>query len=60
LLRSNNNDQDAFFDLFYDEDLRFDYMLAFKKLTRCLNMAFPARQALDYISDYQASTEINI
>ena len=54
------NDHDAFFDLFYDEDLRFDYMLAFKKLTRCLNLVFPARQALDYMSDYQALTEINI
>ena len=27
-------DHDAFFDLFYDEDLRFDFMLAFKKLTQ--------------------------
>ncbi len=35
-------DHDAFFDLFYDEDLRFDYMLAFKKLTKCLNLVFPA------------------
>jgi type I restriction enzyme R subunit len=38
-------DHDAFFDLFYDEDLRFDYMLAFKQLTRCLNVVFPARCA---------------
>lgn len=53
-------DHDAFFDLFYDEDLRFDYMLAFKKLTRCLNLVFPARQALDYMADYQALTEINV
>lgn len=30
------NDHDAFFDIFYDEDLRFDYMMAFKKLTKCL------------------------
>jgi type I restriction enzyme R subunit len=53
-------DHDAFFDLFYDEDLRFDYMQAFKKLTRCLNLVFPARQALDYMADYQALTEINV
>lgn len=51
-------DHDAFFDLFYDEDLRFDFMLAFKKLTKCLNLVFPSRQALDYIVDYQALTEI--
>jgi len=53
-------DHDAFFDLFYDEDLRFDYMLAFKKLTKCLNLVFPARQALDYMADYQALAGINV
>ena len=36
-------DHDAFFDVFYDEDLRFDFMLAFKKLTKCLNLVFPAQ-----------------
>jgi len=53
-------DHDAFFDLFYDEDLRFDYLLAFKRLTRCLNLVFPARQALDYMADYQALAAINV
>ena len=53
-------DHDAFFDIFYDEDLRFDYMLAFKKLTKCLNLVFPARQALEFMDDYQALTEINV
>jgi len=53
-------DHDAFFDVFYDEDLRFDFMLAFKKLTKCLNLVFPARQALDYMADYQALAEINV
>ena len=53
-------DHDAFFDIFYDEDLRFDYMLAFKKLTKCLNIVFPARQALEYMNGYQALTEINV
>ena len=40
-------DHDAFFDVFYDKDLRFDYMQAFKKFTKCLNLVFPARQALE-------------
>ena len=53
-------DYDAFFDLFYDEDLRFDFMLAFKKLTKCLNLVYPARQVLDYMADYNALTEINV
>lgn len=54
------NDHDAFFDLFYDEDLRFEFMMAFKNLTQSLNVVFPARQALDYVADYQALTEINV
>ena len=53
-------DHDAFFDVFYDEDLRFGYMQAFKKLTKCLNLVFPARQALEFKDDYNALTEINI
>jgi len=64
LLRKNGltdlTDHDAFFDLFYDEDLRFDYMLAFKHFTRCLNLVFPAKEALAYMTDYQALTGINV
>jgi type I restriction enzyme, R subunit len=53
-------DYDAFFDLFYDEDLRFELMSLFKQLTRCLNLVFPAKEALDFMDDYNALTEINI
>ena len=35
-------DHDAFYDVFYDEGLRFDFMLAFKRLTKALNLLFPA------------------
>ena len=52
-------DHDAFYDVFYDEDLRFDYMQAFKKFTKCLNLVFPARQALAFMHDYNALAEIN-
>ena len=52
-------DHDAFFDVFYDEDLRFDYMQAFRKFTKCLNLVFPARQALAFMNDYNALAEIN-
>ena len=54
------SDYDAFFDVFYDEDLRFEFMSAFRKLTRCLNLVFPAKQALGYVRDYQALAEINV
>ena len=64
LLKKNGlddlSDHDAFFDVFYDEDLRFEFILAFKKLTRHLNLLFPARQALDYMRDYKALAEINV
>jgi type I restriction enzyme R subunit len=53
-------DLDAFFDLFYDEDIRFEYMAAFKALTRSLNLVFPAKEALDYMRTYQTLTEINV
>ena len=53
-------DHDAFYDLFYDEEIRFDFILAFKRLTKALNVLFPARQALDFVSDYKALAEINV
>lgn len=54
------NDHDAFFDIFYDEDLRFDFVLAFKRLTKSLNVVFPSREALTYLSDYMALAEVNV
>jgi type I restriction enzyme R subunit len=53
------SDLDAFFDLFYDEDLRFEYMSLFKKLTKCLNLVFPAKEALEFMTQYQRLAEIN-
>lgn len=53
-------DHDAFFDLFYDEDIRFAYMERFRELTRHLNLVFPAPQALEYMREYQALSEINM
>ncbi|MYA37196.1 MAG: type I restriction endonuclease subunit R [Gammaproteobacteria bacterium] len=53
-------DHDAFYDVFYDENLRFDFMLAFKRLTKSLNLVFPAREALDFMEDFKALSEINV
>ncbi len=52
-------DHDAFFDLFYDEDIRFEYLVAFEKLTKCMDVVFPRKEALDYYHDYQSLAEIN-
>jgi len=51
---------DAFFDLFYDEDIRFEYIKRFKEFTACLNLVFPAKEALEYMRQYERLTEINI
>ena len=53
-------DHDAFFDLFYDEDLRFEYLSLFKRFTKALNVVFPAKQALAYMGQYQRLAEINV
>ena len=54
------NDHDALYDVFYDEDLRFEFMLSFKRFTKSLNLLFPARQALEFMDDYKALAEINV
>jgi type I restriction enzyme R subunit len=53
-------DHDAFFDLFYDEDLRFEFMTLFRAYTRCLNVVFPAKEVLEFMDQYQALSEINV
>ncbi|MBI4028018.1 MAG: DUF3387 domain-containing protein [Verrucomicrobia bacterium] len=53
------NDPDASIDLFYNEDIRFEYILAFKELTRAFNLVLPRKEALDYFKDYQSFCEIN-
>jgi type I restriction enzyme, R subunit len=53
-------DHDAFFDLFYDEDLRFEFISLFKKFTKCLNLVFPAKEALDFMGNYERLVEINL
>lgn len=53
------SDSDAFFDVFYDEDIRFEYLKLFKKLTSCFNIVLPKKEALDFFNDWKAFREIN-
>src|SRR6202521_3030824 len=46
-------DHDAFFDLFYDEDLRFEFISLFKTFTKCLNLVFPPQEPLGFMDNYQ-------
>jgi type I restriction enzyme R subunit len=52
-------DTDAFYDVFYDEDIRFDYLKLYKTLTACFNNVLPRKEALDYFKDWKSFTEIN-
>ena len=54
------SDFDCFYDLFYDEDTRFEYISLFREFTRTLNNLFPHREALDFMDDYQSLAEINV
>ncbi len=53
------SDSDAFFDLFYDEDIRFEYIKLYNKLTSCFNTVLPRKEALEFFNDWKAYTEIN-
>ncbi|PAK34770.1 type I restriction endonuclease subunit R [Bacillus safensis] len=52
-------DTDAFFDIFYDEDIRFDYIKLYRELTKCFNNVLPRKEALDYFNDWKNFTAIN-
>ncbi len=53
------SDSDAFFDVFYDEDIRFEYIKLYNILTSCFNTVLPRKEALGFFNDWKAFTEIN-
>lgn len=57
---SDFSDYDAFFDLFYDEEIRYKFIVLFEEYTKALNAVFPRKEALDYLKDYNLLTEINV
>lgn len=56
---SETTETEAFYDLFYDEDLRFEYLTAYRKLTHAFNKALPRAEALDYFKTYQRLGAVN-
>jgi type I restriction enzyme R subunit len=56
---NNITDSDAFFDLFYDEDIRFEYILLFQKMTRAFNNVMPRKEALGMWQDYLNFSAVN-
>ncbi len=56
---SETTETEAFYDLFYDEDVRFEYLTAFRKLTHAFNKALPRAEALNYFKTYQRLGAVN-
>lgn len=56
---SQTTETEAFYDLFYDEDLRFEYLSAYRKLTHAFNKVLPRAEALDYFKTYQRLGAVN-
>lgn len=54
------SDSDAFYDVFYDEDIRFKFIDAYRKFMKAIDNVFPRKEALDYVKDMFRFTEINV
>lgn len=54
------NDFDAFYDLFYDENIRFEFIQKFKSLSKAFDIVLPNPKALDYLKDYNLLSELNV
>lgn len=54
------NDLDALFDIFYDEDLRFQFIEAHQRFITALNRVFPRKEALEYLKDMLRFAEISV
>jgi len=54
------SDLDAFYDLFYNEDIRFRFIDAYRKFIKALNNIFPRKEALRFVKDMFSFTEINV
>lgn len=52
-------DYDSFYDLFYDEKIRFDFIEKYREYTKALNKVFPKKEALDYMKYFEKISEIN-
>lgn len=52
-------DEDAFYEMFYDEEIRSKYIDLYRALSSAFNALQPAKEALDFYHDWLALTEIN-
>jgi type I restriction enzyme R subunit len=52
-------DYDAFFDFFYDEDVRFEFLILFREFSQALDALYPSKEALNFLPDFKHYSEIN-
>lgn len=53
-------DYDAYFDYFYDEEVRFEFLLLFRDFSQALDALYPSKEALKFLPDFKHYSEINI
>jgi len=53
-------DYDAYFDYFYDEEVRFEFLTLFKAFSQALDKLYPSKAALDFLPDFKQYSEINV
>lgn len=53
-------DLDAWYELFYDEDFRFEFSAKFLKFARALDALYPHKEALDYEADLKEFAQLNV
>jgi type I restriction enzyme, R subunit len=52
-------DYDAYFDFFYDEDVRFEFLILFREFSQALDALYPSKEALKFLPDFKHYSEIN-
>lgn len=57
---SSYSDPDDIFNLFYDEDIRMEYMAAFDRFAKALDNVYPRKEALEYLSILNRFADINV
>jgi type I restriction enzyme R subunit len=47
------DDYDAWYELFYDEDVRFEFMLLYKEFKKLLDILYPAEEANEFVKKFK-------
>lgn len=56
---SQFSEADDIFNVFYEEDIRYNFTEAFNRFSKAMDNVFPRKEALDYLKDLNRFAEIN-